>query len=174
VGQDKKIKMTIEELNNLDDALRTKALLRCCGSVSWAQKMKDVFPVMDLDALINAADEKWVECAETDWLEAFSHHPKIGEQSLKEKFTATAAWASGEQAGVQVAADTIIKDLADANSAYEQKFGFIFIVCATGKSAEEMLQMLNSRMMHERDYELRIAAAEQAKITRLRLQKLIA
>ncbi|MDB5228244.1 MAG: uraD [Bacteroidota bacterium] len=166
--------MTITELNNLSKEQLVQELSKCCGSRTWVNKMTEVFPVMDYDELVDRADEKWVECKEEDWLEAFSHHPKIGDiNSLKEKFASTAQWASGEQSGMQSADENIIHALADANADYEKKFGFIFIVCATGKSASQMLELLEIRMKNERDYELRVAAAEQAKITKLRLEKLI-
>lgn len=166
--------MTISDLNNLEKAQLVQELGKCCGSRSWINKMTEVFPVMDYDELADRADEKWAECKEEDWLEAFTHHPKIGDiNSLKEKFASTAQWASGEQSGMQNADDNILHALADANEAYEKKFGFIFIVCATGKSASQMLELLEMRMKNERDYELRVAAAEQAKITKLRLEKLI-
>lgn len=167
--------MTIQELNNLDTQQLLQELEKCCGAERWINKMLSVFPVLDEEELLNTADEKWAECTEADWLKAFTHHPKIGDvDSLKKKFASTAAWASGEQAGVQTASDKIILELAKANKDYEQKFGFIFIVCATGKSASEMLELLKARMHHDREYELHIAAAEQAKITRLRLKKLLA
>ena len=167
--------MTISELNNLNNTQLRIELEKCCGAKRWIEKMIPVFPVTDEEDLLNAADEKWAECTEEDWLEAFTHHPKIGDvSSLKKKFANTAAWASGEQSGVQSATDAIIEELAKGNADYEEKFGFIFIVCATGKSAPEMLELLQARMHHKREYELHIAAAEQAKITQLRLKKLLA
>jgi 2-oxo-4-hydroxy-4-carboxy-5-ureidoimidazoline decarboxylase len=109
-----------------------------------------------------------------DFLEAFSHHPKIGASldSLKEKFAPTKTWSTNEQKSVASASCDTIVALRDKNIAYEERYGFIFIVCATGKSAEGMLEILNSRMNHTCDEEIQIAAREQAKITRLRLEKL--
>jgi 2-oxo-4-hydroxy-4-carboxy-5-ureidoimidazoline decarboxylase len=120
-----------------------------------------------------AADEIWHSLSEADWKEAFARHPKIGDiESLAEKFQSTAALASKEQSGVIGASVTTLNALAEGNAAYESKFGYIFIVCATGKSAEEMLAMLNERLNNDPDAEIHIAAQEQAKITRLRLEKL--
>jgi 2-oxo-4-hydroxy-4-carboxy-5-ureidoimidazoline decarboxylase len=130
-------------------------------------------PFASRDALFEAADRVWQALAEPDWLEAFSHHPKIGDvKALAEKFKSTSNWAKGEQGGTSGAAPAILEGLAAGNRAYEGKFGFIFIVCATGKSAEEMLELLNGRLPNDRATELAIAAGEQAKITRLRLEKL--
>lgn len=167
--------MTIQQLNNLNKEQLKQELEKCCGAERWINKMLSVFPVLDEEELLNIADEKWADCSEEDWLEAFTHHPKIGDvDSLKKKFASTATWASGEQSGVQSASDKIILELAKGNEDYEQKFGFIFIVCATGKSAAEMLELLKARMHHKRELELHVAAAEQAKITQLRLKKLLA
>ena len=119
------------------------------------------------------AERAWNACNESDWLEAFSHHPKIGDVStLREKFAATAAWASNEQSGTRNASDEVLTELADLNNTYEARFGFIFIVCATGKTAEEMLDLLKARIDNYREKEIHIAAAEQLKITKLRLEKL--
>ena len=120
------------------------------------------------------AEDQWYECSEADWLDAFTHHPKIGDvESLKKKFASTANWASGEQSGVDKASEEIIKALAEANRLYEEKFGYIFIVCATGRSAEEMLGLLHARLLHDPETEIEIAADEQNKITKLRLEKLL-
>jgi 2-oxo-4-hydroxy-4-carboxy-5-ureidoimidazoline decarboxylase len=109
-----------------------------------------------------------------DMLEAFSHHPEIGSDiaSLRQRFAATAAWSSAEQAGVAGADDATLEALRDGNVRYREKFGYVFLVCATGKTAAEMLALLRARLAHDPDTELQIAAAEQAKITRLRLEKL--
>lgn len=131
-------------------------------------------PFKDAGHLFAVAGETWNNLKPGDWKEAFSHHPKIGDvNALREKFASTATWASGEQSGVSGAADETLKRLAEGNAEYERKFGYIFIVCATGKSAEEMLEMLEMRLKNPEDQELKIAAAEQAKITRIRLEKLL-
>lgn len=165
--------MTIEELNNVSEKEKKNILLSCGGSTEWVNKMLSVFPIHDLADLQEKAKEKWAQLSDEDWLEAFSMHPKIGDiHSLKKKFAGTAAWASNEQSGMNEATDAVIEALANGNTEYEEKFGYIFIVFATGKSANEMLYMLQSRLQNEPEDELKIAAAEQVKITDLRLAKL--
>lgn len=165
--------MSIAEFDHLDIERKKQLLQQCCGSSSWVNKMLSVFPVEDLVELFEAAEEKWYQCSEEDWKEAFDHHPKIGDiNSLREKFAATKNWASKEQSGVDNASENIITQLAEGNNKYEQKFGFIFIVCATGKSAEEMLNILQGRINNTPEEEIKIAVAEQDKITKLRLEKL--
>ncbi len=111
--------------------------------------------------------------APADWLEAFAAHPKIGDRdALRAKFAATAAWSAIEQAGVDGAPEEVLDALADANDRYHERFGYIFIVCATGKTAEEMLALIRERLSNDPEVELRTAAAEQAKIARIRLEKL--
>jgi 2-oxo-4-hydroxy-4-carboxy-5-ureidoimidazoline decarboxylase len=166
--------MTIHELNILPEEELKQALTNCCGSSSWVNKMLTVFPIDDLVELLEDAEEKWYECTEADWLEAFTHHPKIGDiESLQKKFASTATWAAGEQSGANAASQQVLLNLAKGNDDYEQKFGFIFIVCATGKSAEQMLQLLQQRLPNNKEDELKIAMDEQNKITKLRLEKLL-
>ena len=113
-------------------------------------------------------------CKKEDWLEAFSHHPKIGNQSVADKkHSSTSEWAKQEQSAVKDAGQIILSELEKANQSYENKFGFIFIVCATGKTANEMLKLLNERLNNEPDKELHIAINEQNKITHLRIDKLL-
>ncbi len=167
--------MTLHELNILEKEELKAVLFRCCGSDSWVEKMLTIFPVDDLVELLNDAEEKWEECREADWLQAFTHHPKIGDvDSLRKKFADTALWAEGEQAGAANANEDFLQNLSAANKDYEKKFGFIFIVCATGKTAEEMLTLLEIRLQNNREVELTIAAEEQLKIMQLRLEKLLA
>ncbi|WP_262907869.1 2-oxo-4-hydroxy-4-carboxy-5-ureidoimidazoline decarboxylase [Hymenobacter sp. 15J16-1T3B] len=166
--------MTLDELNYLDRPARAEALRKCCGATRWVEQMLDVFPVADRDTLFGQADTIWDELTAADWREAFTHHPKIGDlNALKEKFASTSAWAAGEQGAVAQASDDTLRALAAGNDAYEQKFGYIFIVCATGKSADEMLHLLQARLPNPAEVELRVAAGEQRKITRLRLEKLL-
>jgi 2-oxo-4-hydroxy-4-carboxy-5-ureidoimidazoline decarboxylase len=166
--------MTLHELNTLPKPQLKEELMKCCGSSEWVNKMLPFFPADDLVELLEDAEEQWFKCTEEDWKEAFSHHPKIGDtESLKKKFASTATWASGEQAGINTASGEIMKALADGNRQYEEKFGYIFIVCATGKSAEEMLEMLLGRLSNDPKEEIEIAADEQNKITKLRLEKLL-
>lgn len=165
--------MTIAEFDNLKDEKKKELLTQCCGSSAWVNKMLDCFPVEDLVDLEENAEEKWYECSEKDWREAFEHHPKIGDvNSLKAKFSNTKSWAEGEQSGVQNTSDEVLKELAEYNERYQKKFGYIFIVCATGKSAEEMLGLLKQRINNNPDTEIKIAAEEQNKITKIRLEKL--
>lgn len=167
--------MSIEELNQLSSAQAFEELFKCCGSTSWAKMLVAKRPFLDLKDLMNKSDACWVLCSEQDGLEAFTHHPKIGDVSeLEKKFASTKEWAGNEQAGVSVAQQSTIEALAKGNNEYEQKFGYIFIVCATGKTADEMLALLNNRIGNDAETELKIAMAEQNKITKIRLEKLVA
>jgi len=149
--------------------------LRCCGSSRWAEEMASHRPFHNSAQLFAVAEEIWRRLSSEDWREAFSHHPKIGDMnSLRAKFAGAKGWAEGEQAGVQSASDEILQALAAGNEAYEKKFGYIFIVCATGKNAEEMLSLLRQRLPNDPAREIQIAVAEQAKITKIRLEKLLA
>ncbi|HEX8394982.1 MAG TPA: 2-oxo-4-hydroxy-4-carboxy-5-ureidoimidazoline decarboxylase [Longimicrobium sp.] len=157
----------------VDDAERD--LLTCCGSRAWARAMADARPFASEDALLRRADEAWWALGEDDWREAFRSHPKIGEKKAEAGQTdRERAWSSGEQAGMQSAAEATQAALAAGNREYETRFGFIYIVCATGKSADEMLAILTARLGNDADAEIRVAAEEQRKITRIRLQKLLA
>lgn len=163
----------VTAINNLSTADARAAFLRCCGSTRWADAMTARRPFATAADLFAAADEVWESLARADILEAFAAHPRIGDvESLRQKFASTAAWAASEQAGAAAAAEETLRGLADGNRDYEAAFGYIFIVCATGKSAAEMLAILRARLANDTDAEFRTAAAEQAKITRLRLEKL--
>jgi len=151
------------------DAAR-KMLLRACGSTRWVDRMMQRRPFGNDARLLFAARNEWFGLTEADWLEAFSHHPRIGDRaSLEARFPATHDLSSREQARAGGASADVLAALAEANERYVDRFGFIFIVCATGKSAEEMLELLRSRLPNDRSAELRIAAEEQARITALRL-----
>jgi len=164
--------MTIAEFDHLAAERKKEMLKQCCDSTAWVEKMLTVPPVNDLIDLFEDAEEKWYECTEADWKEAFSHHPKIGDiNSLKEKF-ARDKWVKDEQSSVKQAPDQTLEALAEGNKLYERKFGYIFIVCATGRSAEEMLGLLTSRLRNSPENEIKIAMEEQNKITRIRLEKL--
>lgn len=167
--------MTIDELNALPEDEAFVALQRCCGSTAWVRGMLARRPFASTASLFAAADEVWAQATRGDVLEAFEHHPRIGANldELRRKYASTATWSSGEQAAVSEADEATLRALRDGNVAYEQRFGHIFIVCATGKSAAEMLEILQSRLPNAPDEELRIAAGEQAKITRIRLEKLL-
>jgi allantoinase len=154
------------------DATRSN-LLKCCASSRWVGVILAARPFADDAALLEAAARYWWELDRDDWLEAFAAHPKIGDiDSLRAKFANTRQWAGGEQAGVAEASEVVLQRLAKLNDEYEKKFGYIFIVCATGRSADEMLAILESRLPNDADTEIKIAAGEQLKITELRLQKL--
>jgi 2-oxo-4-hydroxy-4-carboxy-5-ureidoimidazoline decarboxylase len=167
--------MTIDALNRLSEADATAAFEQCCGAAQWVERMVYARPFEELSEILETSDNIWEECDVDDYEEAFAHHPRIGDvESLAKKYANTKTWASGEQKGVEGADRAVIEKLAEGNKAYEEKFGHIFIVCATGKSAAEMLAMLEARMPNDPKTEVMIAAAEQNKITRLRLKKLLA
>lgn len=122
--------------------------------------------------MLRDAEAIWWDLDESDWLQAFAAHPKIGDvESIRRKYAAQATWSLQEQTGVHGASEAVLQGLAAGNAAYEAKFGFIFLVCATGKSAAELLAILTARLPADRASELRVAASEQAKITALRLRK---
>jgi 2-oxo-4-hydroxy-4-carboxy-5-ureidoimidazoline decarboxylase len=167
--------MHLPDLNHLDPAARAEALGTCCGAAAWVATLNEQFPFASAEALYEAAERTWHHLGEADWREAFTHHPKIGDvNALRQKFASTATWAAGEQGAVRQASQATLEALAAGNDAYEQKFGYIFIVCATGKSAAEMLALLQARLPHEPAHEIHVAMSEQARITRLRLEKLLA
>ncbi len=141
--------------------------LRCCGSAKWASEMERRRPYSSLSKLLEQADRSWSESTVDDWLEAFRAHPRIGESSKSK-------WSQEEQAQAGSAGTSVLDELAEANRSYYERFGFIFIICASGKRAEEMLAALRTRMQNDRETELRNAAEEQRLITRLRLVKLVA
>jgi len=167
----------MDALRRLNDAAADTArafLLRCCGSSAWADAMIARRPFEDPAGLLTAADQVWQGLAPDDWREAFAHHPQIGDrEALRTRFASTREWAAGEQDGAAAASDEVLEALAAGNRDYEERFGYIFIVCATGKTAPEMLALLRERLPHSPEEELPIAAGEQARITRLRLQKLL-
>ena len=150
------------------------ALRSCCGSSAWIEKVKAARPFDSLSTLKTRATELWNGLGQEAWDEAFKAHPRIGEKKAEATQSATAkAWSANEQAKVNDASAETMKALADANAAYETKFGRIYIVCATGKSAEEMLAICRARMNDDPETEHRRAADEQRKITELRLEKLV-
>jgi 5-hydroxyisourate hydrolase / 2-oxo-4-hydroxy-4-carboxy-5-ureidoimidazoline decarboxylase len=161
--------MTLHEFNTLEKEIAATHLFECCGSQKWTDLMLKSFPFSSEKQLVDLSTSIWYdECSESDWRESFTHHPKIGDvKSLTEKF------AGKEQAGVAAATTETIEALAKANDDYETKFGFIFIVCATGKSATEMLALLQDRLQNSMDEELNIAMGEQQKISIIRFKKLL-
>ncbi len=166
--------LRLAALNRLPTEELTAALFRCCGSRNWVEKVAAQRSFKDERALFEAAEQIWQKLDRADWLEAFTHHPKIGDtDSLRRKFATTKQWAEGEQSGVRTASEDVLCALLEGNRSYEARFGYIFIVCATGKSAAEMLTILEARLPNDPEAELKIAAGEQSKITHIRLQKLL-
>ena len=159
--------MKLDTLNTLDADAATREFLRCCGSREWASAMTAARPFAMPDTMTAAAEAIWASLDQADWLEAFAAHPKIGAGSVED-----GAWSQAEQSGVASASTDVLARLAEANREYEARFGHIFIVCATGKSAAEMLAILRQRLRNDPAREILIAAGEQAKITRIRLEKL--
>jgi 2-oxo-4-hydroxy-4-carboxy-5-ureidoimidazoline decarboxylase len=157
-------------INTANEQEAHAAFLRCCGARRWAEQMTAHRPYRDEDYLLDAARAGWRALEVADWREAFAAHPQIGGQAPRS--SATAAWSAGEQAGVTGSPEATRAALADGNRRYLAKFGWIFIVCATGKSANEMLALLEQRLANDPAEELEIAAVEQEKILLLRLQKL--
>ena len=168
--------MALSELNHLPKSVLAEALQKCCGSTAWVANMLAQFPMASAETLMNEATTQWHKLSEADWREAFTHHPKIGGdvEALRAKFASTSTWAEGEQASVKQASQEILEALATGNEDYERRFGYIFIVCATGKTADEMLALLQARLPNLPQDEILIAADEQDKITRIRLEKLLA
>lgn len=164
----------LEKLNQAQSEKAETAFLGCCGSRKWARQMTAARPFADFAELLKRAEEIWRNLEAEDWLEAFAAHPKIGERKASaQQTTQSAKWSQSEQSGVASAADSLLSELAEANRLYEEKFGYIFIVCATGKSAEEMLALCHERLKNDSQAELRAAAEEQRKITEIRLRKLL-
>ncbi len=155
------------------------ALLACCGCAAWARAMMERRPYAAEAEFFTVAEERWWRLAPGDWLEAFHRHPKIGERRAAADKAGTRSasekgWSAQEQSAMGDAAQATRDALAAGNAEYQRRFGYIFIVCASGKSADQMLALLRQRLQNDAATELRIAAGEQAKITRLRLEKLLA
>lgn len=165
--------MTLAEFNALPPAQAESALMDCCGSARWAASVTARRPYANVGALYKSADSVWWNLERADWLEAFSHHPQIGDKPATGSESAR-QWAAGEQADARTSSDDVKSRLARANRAYFEKFGYIYIVCATGKTAEGMLAILNQRLQNDPPSELSIAAEQQRLITRIRLDKLLA
>ena len=162
------------ENGHASDEAFVQAMRGCCGSEAWCQAMLKLRPISDFARLKSNADTVFAGLTPADWLQSFECHPKIGDvDSLRMKYAGNDKWSQREQSGVTTADNDVIERLARGNEAYEAKFGYIFIVCATGKSAAEMLRLLEDRLGNDAEDELAIAAAEQRKITHLRIDKLV-
>jgi 2-oxo-4-hydroxy-4-carboxy-5-ureidoimidazoline decarboxylase len=162
---------TLAAFNQLSDDVIVQALISCCQCRGWAQRVAIKRPFVDAEALRSVIIEAWAQATEAELLEAFQGHPQIGDlQALRNKFQAT---ATAEQGQVEGADESVLRALQARNDTYRKKFGFIFIVCATGKSAAQMLALLDERLPNSRPQELCHGAAEQLKITLLRIDKLV-
>ncbi len=158
--------MTLADLNRLPRYRAEEEFLKCCGSKAWARSMARRRPFASLHRLQQAAGEIWNSMDSSDWLEAFEAHPRIGERNVS-------GAPAREQSGMDRAPAAVATAIEAANQEYFEKFGFVFIICASGKTAEEMLSNIRSRLPNAREQELRIASEEQNKITLLRLKKLV-
>ena len=164
----------IGKLNRLPAEEARAALLACCGSTRWVSEVAALRPFWDVGQLLNIGRRVWNELGREDWLAAFRAHPKIGESKAEKETGAEArAWSEGEQARAREASSETLDALSEANREYEGRFGFIFIVCATGRTADEMLALLRGRIDNDPETELRVAATEQWRITELRLKKFL-
>lgn len=164
----------MERWRRIDAATEDEAaelLQTCCGAPRWVERMTARRPFGSEDAVLAAAREEWFALSEDDWRDAFSHHPRIGDRdALRRRFAATRDLSQREQSGVRTATEEVLAALAEANREYEARFGYVFLVCATGRTAEEMLGLLRARMQNDPETEIRVAAAEHAKICELRLR----
>ena len=164
-------------LHKLNAFLQEQAqaeFLKCCGSRRFASAMTAARPFANVDELLMKADRTWSALGSEDWLEAFRAHPKIGEKKAAAAQSKEAQqWSAQEQSGINHATADTMAAIAEGNRDYEHRFGFIFIVCATGRSSEEMLAILRARLQNDAETEIAVAAEEQRKITRLRLEKLL-
>ena len=163
----------VRAFNALPEPPAEAALLASCGSKNWAREALKRRPFRSVDALRRAADEVWRKLGREDWLEAFGAHPRIGEETSGKKGAEAQEWSKQEQAGTRGASEKLLVELREANREYEKRFGYIFIVCATGKTAEEMLALLRQRLQNEPAKELMVAAEEQRRIVQLRLEKML-
>lgn len=163
--------MKIQEFNRLSREAMQEKLLACCHCRAWAERVAVLAPFASAELLAEAVESSWAKVTETEILEAFAGHPQIGDLSaLRSRFAKT---AKAEQGQVTEASESVLLSLQAGNEAYREKFGFIFIVFASDKSAEEMLEILEHRTQNSREEELTNGAKEQALITRLRLSQLI-
>ena len=163
----------LQRLNAMPGPEAETALLSCCGSVAWAKRVAEQRPFENLEVLRETADAIWRELGSEAWLEAFRSHPKIGEKQAEKPVTAEAdRWSAEEQGSPDSVPPETLAALAEANTAYQKRFGYIFIVCAQGKNKEEILALLRSRLHNDPGAEIQIAAGEQRRITNLRLEKM--
>jgi len=162
---------TLAHWNEADEVTALEAMIACCGAKRWAAAMVALRPIKSVAELSEAADRVWSAMEKSDWMEAFACHPRIGERKPAHAAVRAAVWSEQEQSSTSAATEHVLADLAQGNAAYERRFGFTYIVCATDKSAEEMLAILNRRLASNREAELREAAEQQRQITQIRLGK---
>lgn len=166
-------KQVVNWLNTLQVDEAEQEFRKCCGATWWSSWMAELRPFADASRVVREADRLFDAMPREAWLEAFGSHPKIGDlDSLRMRLAGNKQWSSGEQAGVNAADEATLQGLAAGNVAYEQRFGYVFIICATGLTAAQMLASLEQRLQNDDATELRLAATEQRKITHLRLEKL--
>jgi OHCU decarboxylase len=161
----------LDRWNKADESEALCAMVACCGARRWAEAMVALRPIANVLELSVAADRVWSTMEVTDWMEAFACHPRIGERKAAHASAKSQAWSRQEQSSSADAEEAVLEELAAGNALYEERFGFTYIVCATGKSAEEMLSVLNRRLANERAAELHEAAEQQRQITQIRLGK---
>ncbi|HEY8165496.1 MAG TPA: 2-oxo-4-hydroxy-4-carboxy-5-ureidoimidazoline decarboxylase [Gemmatimonadaceae bacterium] len=164
-------KMTVQDVNSASEARAAELLWEFCASSKWIEQMVARRPFESRDEIFSAAREIWWSLDEKDWLEAFEAHPRIGAVNAERESRRTQGWSTGEQAVVLTASLPVLIELDDVNRKYESRFDYTYIVCASGKSAEELLKIAKERLNNDPETEIKTAAEEQAKITRLRLEK---
>jgi len=157
--------------NSLDPAAAAAEILPCCGSRAWAAELAARRPIADEDHLLITSDAVWLSLPESAWQEAFDSHPRIGQQKAKAATKTALSWSATEQSAAMSADEAAKLALAKGNQRYEEKFGRIFIVCASGRSATEILGILEARLKNDATTELHEAAEQQREITQLRLQR---
>lgn len=164
--------LTLEQLNLLHELQAERRLLACCGSRAWARGVAAARPYYTFDELLAASDRVWWHLTPDDWREAFSRHPRIGDSSASARNTSE-HWSEREQARARSGSAATLAELAEVNAEYEDRFGHVFLICATGRTADQILDIARERLDNDPETELRIAAQEQRLITHLRLRKLL-
>jgi 2-oxo-4-hydroxy-4-carboxy-5-ureidoimidazoline decarboxylase len=161
----------LQAWNASDADTAAATLLSCCAAQRWVRAVTAQRPYSCEQTLFAAADSVWATMQEPDWMEAFRAHPRIGERKPAHASAQSTAWSRQEQSSTNTAQARTLAKLTEGNARYEELFGFTYIVCATGKSAEEMLGILRRRLNGDRQSELREAAEQQRQIMQIRLRK---
>lgn len=165
--------LTLTALNALPPSDAERELLACCASRAWARVVAEGRPYTNLEALIGASDRAWSSLTPDDWREAFAAHPRIGERAPATAAARERGWSEREQTRAQAGDPAVLAELAIANAEYEDRFGHVFLICATGKGADEILANARARLHNDPRRELLVAAEEQRRITHLRLRRLL-